>query len=197
MTCGIYEIKNKRDGTVYIGQSMNIEKRWRAHKHMNPLNTCNNLKPTLELYNSNPELVEFDIILIIAPELYSEEELKFILSVHEKHELSLKGGHTSPEVINERPVSIPAVPPTILMDDKLPEFADSDDVLRALVKWVHEEEISAISKKIGEEVYKYSSSYDDSQLQQRVYELEDEVSSLKNQISFWKSRCAHWRNMHG
>lgn len=197
MTCGIYEITNKRDGTVYIGQSMNIERRWAAHKHMNRLNTCSNLKPTLELYNENPELVDFEIIIIIYPELYSEEELKFLLSVHEKHEISLRGGLSSSEVINERAVGIPAVPPTILMGDKLPEFVDSDDVLNSLVKWVHEEKMSVISKKIEEEVYRYDSPQDDFQLQQRVYELEDEVISLKNQVDFWKSRCAHWRGQHG
>ena len=31
MTCGIYMIKNKIDGKMYIGQAVNIEKRWRQH----------------------------------------------------------------------------------------------------------------------------------------------------------------------
>lgn len=30
---GIYEIKNKLTGRVYIGQSMNIKRRWRAHRN--------------------------------------------------------------------------------------------------------------------------------------------------------------------
>ena len=193
MTCGIYEIKNKRDGTVYIGQSVNIENRWRAHKNMNPINTSNNLKPTLELYNENPNLVEFNIILDIYPELYSsEEELKFILSIHEKHELSLIGGHTSPEVINERPVIIPAVPPTILVGNKLPDFVDSDDVLNSIGKLAHEKEISAIFDNVKKEVRVVQ---EDSHLQQQVCQLEDEVESLKDQVSFWKSRCAHWRSV--
>lgn len=32
MTCGIYKITNKINGKVYIGQSINIEQRWREHK---------------------------------------------------------------------------------------------------------------------------------------------------------------------
>lgn len=31
MTCGIYKIENKLNGKVYIGQSINIEQRWKAH----------------------------------------------------------------------------------------------------------------------------------------------------------------------
>ena len=32
MTCGIYKIENKINGKVYIGQSVNIERRWKCHK---------------------------------------------------------------------------------------------------------------------------------------------------------------------
>ena len=32
MTCGIYKIENKINGKVYIGQSINIERRWKNHK---------------------------------------------------------------------------------------------------------------------------------------------------------------------
>lgn len=32
MTCGIYKIVNKRTGETYIGQSQNIEKRWKKHE---------------------------------------------------------------------------------------------------------------------------------------------------------------------
>lgn len=32
MTCGIYKIENKINGKIYIGQSVNIERRWRDHK---------------------------------------------------------------------------------------------------------------------------------------------------------------------
>lgn len=32
MTCGIYKIENKLNKKVYIGQSLNIEERWKAHR---------------------------------------------------------------------------------------------------------------------------------------------------------------------
>lgn len=32
MSCGIYEIKNLKNNKVYIGQSVNIERRWNKHK---------------------------------------------------------------------------------------------------------------------------------------------------------------------
>ena len=32
MTCGIYKIENKINGKLYIGQSINIEERWKNHK---------------------------------------------------------------------------------------------------------------------------------------------------------------------
>lgn len=35
MTCGIYMIKNKKTGQIYIGQSNNIEKRYRQHCNHN------------------------------------------------------------------------------------------------------------------------------------------------------------------
>ena len=31
MTCGIYMIKNKITGQMYIGQSIDIERRWKEH----------------------------------------------------------------------------------------------------------------------------------------------------------------------
>ena len=39
MTCGIYKIENKINGHCYIGQSINIEERWREHR--NSINTAN------------------------------------------------------------------------------------------------------------------------------------------------------------
>ena len=32
MTCGIYMIQNKKNNKIYIGQAINIEKRWKDHK---------------------------------------------------------------------------------------------------------------------------------------------------------------------
>lgn len=32
MTCGIYKITNVENGKYYIGQSVNMERRWREHR---------------------------------------------------------------------------------------------------------------------------------------------------------------------
>ena len=40
MTCGIYKIQNIIDNKIYIGQSINIEERWKIHK--NNVHGCNN-----------------------------------------------------------------------------------------------------------------------------------------------------------
>ena len=34
MTCGIYKIENKINGKIYIGQSLNIEERWKDHRNI-------------------------------------------------------------------------------------------------------------------------------------------------------------------
>lgn len=45
MTCGIYKIENKINGKVYIGQSINIERRWREHN-------CNYINSSTVLYKA-------------------------------------------------------------------------------------------------------------------------------------------------
>jgi len=219
MTCGIYEIVNKQENRSYIGQSMDIERRWKTHLYMNPLNTCNNLLPTLELYHENPELVDFSIIQEI-PDFYQKEELSFILSIYEKHELELRGGPKSENVINVMPISIPAVPPSILDEHKLPSFTSVEDVVAGISKWNYEQRFRRIDEPSFEEKYfeslqiiedlekkledniispkvKMSQEYEVFRLKQRIAQLEDENAELNNRVDFWKERCAHWRNLNG
>lgn len=42
MTCGIYCIRNKINNNKYIGQSVNIEKRFETHKHFLNKNSHHN-----------------------------------------------------------------------------------------------------------------------------------------------------------
>lgn len=36
MNCGVYQIKNKTSGSIYVGSSVNIKQRWRLHRfHLN------------------------------------------------------------------------------------------------------------------------------------------------------------------
>ena len=64
MTCGIYKIQNKINGKIYIGQSINIEQRWRAHKIAgNNINHENNHYPLYkEMYEYGIENFNFSII---------------------------------------------------------------------------------------------------------------------------------------
>ena len=38
MTIGIYKIENKINKKIYVGQSINIEKRWKEHKYLLTIN---------------------------------------------------------------------------------------------------------------------------------------------------------------
>lgn len=219
MTCGIYEIKNKQDGRVYIGQSINIESRWKAHLNLNPINTCSNLEPTLLLANENPELVEFNIVKEIPEGYYDNNEIKFILSIFEKHELELRGGHKSDRVINVMPIGIPSVPPTILRK-RMPSFVDNQDIIDALSKWSDDQrferpidyksryesclnDVEVLENKVDELENKFSpkmrmsEQYEVYKLKQRIQELEDENEELEKRVTFWKGKCAYWREVNG
>ena len=53
MTCGIYKIENKLNGKVYIGQSINIEERWKQHKRNYSFLTSNFYKAIQEFGINN------------------------------------------------------------------------------------------------------------------------------------------------
>ena len=48
--CGIYKITNLINGKVYIGQSTNIERRWKDHKRMFNYKDDGSLKYNYPLY---------------------------------------------------------------------------------------------------------------------------------------------------
>ena len=48
---GIYKIENLVNGKIYIGQSQNIERRWREHKREDNIFEC--VKDCVEFYNIN------------------------------------------------------------------------------------------------------------------------------------------------
>lgn len=71
MTCGIYKITNTINGKMYIGQSVNIEKRYSGHKHAAKYNKENN-----KFYNSiNKHGIEFFTLEII--KICKEEDLNY------------------------------------------------------------------------------------------------------------------------
>ena len=72
MTCGIYMIKNKKTGQMYIGQSIDIERRWKEH--------CNGYSKKHSYIDS--KYGENNFILKIITEL---PENKNLLLIHEKY----------------------------------------------------------------------------------------------------------------
>lgn len=54
MTCGIYLIRNKNTGQLYVGQSTNIEQRWRNH--------CNITAVDIAIAQDGAE--NFDLIIL-------------------------------------------------------------------------------------------------------------------------------------
>lgn len=134
MTCGIYKIENKQTGECYIGQSVNIEQRWQAHKNTN-FDTSEKMLPLMKLAKQNPDAVDWSIIHEIPSEVFFKDELKFVLSVYEKYEVDLHGGIQSDNLLNIQPISIPAVPPSILTGSRLPDFVKMDVVSDSIVKW--------------------------------------------------------------
>lgn len=77
MACGIYKITNKINGHSYIGQSVNIIRRWGDHRHH-----YNNLDYDCTLYKAfrkyGLENFEFEIIEECEPELLDEKEEYYI-----------------------------------------------------------------------------------------------------------------------
>lgn len=64
MTCGIYEIRNRLTGKVYIGQSQDIESRWRGHLRTLRNGKHKNLK-LLRSFNMHGETAfEFTVLEI-------------------------------------------------------------------------------------------------------------------------------------
>lgn len=78
MTCGIYSIINKHNGKMYIGQSIDIEKRFRQHKsHLNNQTHVNkHLQSAWDKYGESS--FNFNILLICSEHELDAEEYKFI-----------------------------------------------------------------------------------------------------------------------
>lgn len=70
MTCGVYAIKNKANGKLYIGSSMNIEARWKNHLCYFRLNkNSKHLQRAWNTYGHNA----FDFVIL---EETSKEEVR-------------------------------------------------------------------------------------------------------------------------
>ena len=160
MTAGVYEIINKETNQSYIGRSINIETRWTNHKSA----PTENMFPTIELYEKNPEMVEWNIISEIDTFHFDREEQLFITSVCELYEINKRGGWESDNLINGKDGSILPVRPTILSKREfLPDYVSTEDILEGIEKWTERWEYRKHFDPIyGEECeYMWEKRYED------------------------------------
>lgn len=77
MTSGIYCIKNINDGKMYIGQSVDVDKRWQTHKWL--LKNNNHFNVHLQrAYNLDKDSFEFSVIEYCSAEELNEKEIYYI-----------------------------------------------------------------------------------------------------------------------
>lgn len=72
-TCGIYKITNMINNKVYIGQSSNIERRWKEHKSYS---SSRHLRASMNLYGIDS--FKFEIIEIVPPYMLDVRERYWI-----------------------------------------------------------------------------------------------------------------------
>ena len=183
MTCGVYSIHNKQDDTIYIGQSQNIENRWKAHNYA----PSNNMVETVMLSQSHEDLVDYNIICPINPADYTDEELKFVLNSCEQIMLDKYGGHMSPKTLNKVRVPIAPVSPSILKKrDVLPKCISDEEICDSINTW-HMHKISTM--KWGYE-RKLKQQKEDAIHQFEEYR--SKIRELKNSLGASNSNCDSW-----
>lgn len=70
VTCGVYIIRNKKTGQIYVGQSINIERRFSKHCNISPID--------MAIANEGVENFDFDIIEEVDQSLLLEREKAWI-----------------------------------------------------------------------------------------------------------------------
>jgi len=78
MTCGIYKITNKQTGKFYIGSSVNVEKRWRAHKSRLRLGVHSNQHLLSAWGKYGEESFDFSILQEVEEEVLLDVEQQVI-----------------------------------------------------------------------------------------------------------------------
>lgn len=106
---GVYKITNLMNGKKYIGQSVDIRKRWNKHK-TSPFNpNCDNydcpLYRAIRKYGIDSFSFSFEIVEECLIEELNEKEIFWISSfdttnVSKGYNLTLGGHHTSPKVLS-------------------------------------------------------------------------------------------------
>lgn len=97
MTCGIYLINHKPSGRKYVGQSVDIESRFRDH-----LSGRGSVKLSRALRKYGPEAFEFRILLVCDREELNYHEAAFVQQLNTLHPygFNLIGGGGQPGVMS-------------------------------------------------------------------------------------------------
>lgn len=100
MTCGIYMIKNKKTNQMYIGQSKDIERRWKDHYNL-PQRKSQRFSNAIHKYGSNAfdyyiiySCIEYDVGLLNELEKYYI--WKYDTFMDKKHYNMTPGGDFNP-----------------------------------------------------------------------------------------------------
>ena len=70
MTSGIYKIENKKTGQIYIGQSVNVERRMRLHCYISPLDR--------DIFLQGEDAFDFSIVEEVPENKLREREIYWI-----------------------------------------------------------------------------------------------------------------------
>lgn len=110
MTCGIYMIKNKNTGQIYIGQSNNIERRWRDH-YSHPVKKTQYFSNAIHKYG--PDAFEYYILYSCSQydiDLLNELEKYYIWKydtyTNKKHYNMTPGGDFNPMSLKENALKV-------------------------------------------------------------------------------------------
>tara|TARA_Y100000592_G_scaffold3462_1_gene5021 strand:- start:1402 stop:1995 length:594 start_codon:yes stop_codon:yes gene_type:complete len=78
MTCGIYQIKNIINGMMYIGSSVNIQKRWQQHLRLLRKNSHENSHLQNSFNKHGESNFEFSVLIEVDREQLLIEEQKYM-----------------------------------------------------------------------------------------------------------------------
>lgn len=99
--CGIYEIKNKTNGKIYIGLSESIYDRWRSHRNMLNRNCHFNIFLQRAWNKYGEENFEFNIVEKCLKKELSNKEISYIKmhkSNNDKYGYNLSSGGDKPKI---------------------------------------------------------------------------------------------------
>lgn len=127
MTCGVYIITDIDNKEIYIGQSHNVEMRWKQHK-----NSPSNTTKDMILHLKNGGNVKFELIRSIDEKKFTEDEIDFLLNYYEEkyYRYYTQEQHWL-KCINRQEISKSHAPPTIIFKDT-PEDIPQKDIFSAV-----------------------------------------------------------------